>query len=126
MDSSLPVLLDASLSVSSENSEVKPQESFCSSLKDTWKVERPLGNSELSYFLPSRASGVNDMCAFRTISLIQASHLSPRRYLHLGFIAPEHVVRRARVRLVWAILRIRHPLLASKVLMQGYDDVRFV
>lgn len=108
MDSSLPVLLDASLSVSSENSEVKPQESFCSSLKDTWKVERPLGNSELSYFLPSRASGVNDM------------------YLHLGFIAPEHVVRRARVRLVWAILRIRHPLLASKVLMQGYDDVRFV
>lgn len=49
-----------------------------------------------------------------------------RRYLHLGFVAPEHVVRRARVRLVWAILRIRHPLLASKVLMQGYDDVRFV
>ncbi|KAG2156621.1 uncharacterized protein EDB93DRAFT_1127571 [Suillus bovinus] len=73
-----------------------------------WKVERPLGNNELSYFLPSRASGVNDM------------------YLHLGFDAPEHVIRRSRVRVVWAILRIRHPLLASKVVMQDYDDVRFV
>ncbi|KAG1885501.1 hypothetical protein F4604DRAFT_1615682 [Suillus subluteus] len=109
MDSSLPVLLDASCSASDEDSEVKPQGSrYCSSLKDAWWVERPLGNSELSYFLPSRASGVNDM------------------YLHLGFVAPEHVVRRARVRMVWAILRIRHPLLASKVVMQGYDDVKFV
>ncbi|KAG1783532.1 hypothetical protein EV702DRAFT_1208638 [Suillus placidus] len=87
------MLLDVSCSVSDE---------------DESEVERQLGNTELSYFLPSRASGVNDM------------------YLHLGFVAPEHVVRRARVRMVWAILRIRHPLLASKVVMQGYDDVRFV
>ncbi|KAG1813317.1 uncharacterized protein BJ212DRAFT_1482771 [Suillus subaureus] len=108
MDSSLPVPLDASCTVSDEHSEVKPQGSYRSSLKDTWKVERPLGNSELSYFLPSRASGVNDM------------------YLHLGFVAPEHVVRRERVLMVWAILRIRHPLLASNVVMQGYDDVKFV
>ncbi|KAG1757180.1 hypothetical protein EDB19DRAFT_1656229 [Suillus lakei] len=108
MDLSPPVLLDASYSVSDEDSEVKHQGSYCSSQTDTWKVERPLGNTELSYFLPSRASGVNDM------------------YLHLGFVAPEHVVRRARVSMVWAILRIRHPLLASKVVMHGYDDVRFV
>ncbi|KAG1904712.1 uncharacterized protein F5891DRAFT_1012458 [Suillus fuscotomentosus] len=109
MDTSPPVLLDASYSVSDSDSEVKPHRSYdCSSLKDTWKVERPLGNNELSYFLPSRADGVNDM------------------YLHLGFVAPEHVVRRARVLTVWAILRIRHPLLASKVVMQDYDDVRFV
>jgi hypothetical protein len=110
MDPSLPVLLEiASRSVSDDDSEVKSQGSYCSSLKDTtWKVERPLGNSELSYFLPSRASGVNDM------------------YLHLGFVAPEHAVRRARVLIVWAILRIRHPLLASKVIMQDYEDVKFV
>ena len=41
-------------------------------------------------------------------------------------MAPERIVRRARVRMVWAILRIRHPLLASKVVMHDYDDVRFV
>ncbi|KIJ66266.1 hypothetical protein HYDPIDRAFT_109260 [Hydnomerulius pinastri MD-312] len=70
-------------------------------------VERKMGDSELSYFLPSRASGVNDM------------------YLHLGFNAPEHLVRRARVRVVWAILRVRHPLLASTVTMHNYEDVRF-
>ena len=26
-------------------------------------LERTLGDSELSYYLPSRADGVNDMCA---------------------------------------------------------------
>ncbi|KAG2155563.1 hypothetical protein DEU56DRAFT_768027 [Suillus clintonianus] len=108
MDSSSPVLLDPSCRVSDEDLDPKPQGSYCSSQTATWKVERPLGDSELSYFLPSRATGVNDM------------------YLHLGFVAPEHVVRRARVRMVWAILRIRHPLLASKVVMHDYDDVRFV
>ncbi|KAG0707461.1 hypothetical protein DFH29DRAFT_844493 [Suillus ampliporus] len=108
MNPSSSVLLDASCNVSDEDSEVKVQGSYCSYQTDTWKVERPLGNSELSYFLPSRASGVNDM------------------YLHLGFVAPEHLVRRARVRMVWAILRIRHPLLASKVVMHDYDDVKFV
>ncbi|KAI0275009.1 hypothetical protein BC834DRAFT_965456 [Gloeopeniophorella convolvens] len=70
--------------------------------------ERKLGNSELSYYLPGRAAGVNDM------------------YLHLGFKAPERNVSWARVRAVWAVLRMRHPLLASKVAMRGYDDVRFV
>ncbi|KAF9245806.1 hypothetical protein BU15DRAFT_40570 [Melanogaster broomeanus] len=71
-------------------------------------VERRMGNSELSFFLPSRANGVNDM------------------YLHLGFDAPEQLVRRARVRAVWAILRVRHPLLASKVIAHNYEDVRFM
>jgi len=47
-------------------------------------------------------------------------------YLHLGFKAPERLVLRPRVRTVWAILRMRHPLLASSVVMQGYHDVRFV
>ncbi|KAH7916416.1 hypothetical protein BJ138DRAFT_1121796 [Hygrophoropsis aurantiaca] len=72
------------------------------------QFERRMGDSELSYYLPSRTNGVNDM------------------YLHLGFDAPEHMIQCARVRVVWAILRIRHPLLASKVIMHDYDDVRFV
>ncbi|KAG6334541.1 hypothetical protein ID866_4557 [Astraeus odoratus] len=71
-------------------------------------VERRMGDTELSYYLPSRGNGVNDM------------------YLHLGFNASEHLVQRPRIRLVWAILRIRHPLLASSVTMHSYDDVRFI
>ncbi|KAH9982832.1 hypothetical protein BGW80DRAFT_1160922 [Lactifluus volemus] len=70
--------------------------------------ERQLGDNELSYYLPSRAIGVNDM------------------YLHLGFKAPKSRILRRRVRAVWAILRMRHPLLASKVVMRSYEDVRFV
>lgn len=30
------------------------------------------------------------------------------------------------MRTVWAILRLRHPLLASKVVMQDYEDISFV
>jgi len=70
--------------------------------------ERRLGDSELSYFLPSRSSGVNDM------------------YLHLGFRAAVQFVKRERVRTVWALLRVRHPLLGSKVVMRDYNDVSFV
>lgn len=33
---------------------------------------------------------------------------------------------RPRVRAAWAILRMRHPLLASHVVMQNYDDIKFV
>ncbi|KAF8590086.1 hypothetical protein K439DRAFT_1628300 [Ramaria rubella] len=72
-------------------------------------LSRALGDSELAYFLPSRVDGANDM------------------YLHLGFTAPTSLVNPERVALTWAILRGRHPLLASRVLMQPgkYDDVRF-
>jgi len=72
------------------------------------RFQRQLGDSELSYYLPSRESGVNDM------------------YLHLGFRASGYLVRRSRVSLVWAILRVRHPLLASKIEMYDYNDIRFV
>ncbi|KZT75031.1 hypothetical protein DAEQUDRAFT_720240 [Daedalea quercina L-15889] len=72
------------------------------------QYERKMGDTELSYFLPSRQTGVNDM------------------YLHLAFDAPPQLLRHARVRLVWAILRLRHPLLSAKVVMHDYDDVRFV
>ncbi|KAG6837666.1 hypothetical protein H0H93_004942 [Arthromyces matolae] len=67
-----------------------------------------MGDTELSYYLPARENGVNDM------------------YLHLGFHAPSGNLDRERIRLVWAILRIRHPLLASKIEMHSYDDIRFV
>lgn len=70
--------------------------------------ERKMGDSEVSYYLPSRATGVNDM------------------YLHLGFKAPAHLVTPARIRTVWAILRLKHPLLASQVQMHDYADIRFV
>ncbi|KIM47643.1 hypothetical protein M413DRAFT_439312 [Hebeloma cylindrosporum] len=70
-------------------------------------VERTLGETEASYFLPSRESGVNDM------------------YLHLGCRAPTHLVERRRVSIVWAIMRVRHPLLASQIEMHNYEDIRF-
>ena len=64
-------------------------------------------------------------CAFPPFSTF--SNLpAPLRYLHLGFKAPVHVMTRERVRVVWAILRQRHPLLAASVEMHDYDDVRFV
>jgi len=71
-------------------------------------VERKLGDTEASYFLPSRESGVNDM------------------YLHLGFTTQSRTVERDRIAHVWAILRLRHPLLASSVEMHDYHDIRFV
>lgn len=72
--------------------------------------ERRLGDSELSYFLPSRADGVNDM------------------YLHLGMRAASNLLTPGRFETAWAISRLRHPLLASSVeLNRGdYHSARFV
>ncbi|KAI0375191.1 hypothetical protein BV20DRAFT_1009355 [Pilatotrama ljubarskyi] len=72
------------------------------------RYERKMGETELSYFLPSRQTGVNDM------------------YLHLGFKAPRHIAQRGRVCTVWAILRLRHPMLCARAEMRDYDDVRFI
>jgi len=92
------------------------------------RYERKMGDTELSYYLPSRANGVNDMWAlFRSHAPATLSDLFfARRYLHLGFKAPSHIMERERVRVVWAILRQRHPLLAATVEMHDYNDVRFV
>lgn len=91
------------------------------------RYERKMGDTELSYFLPSRQTGVNDMyvsgcalggrCALTSVSC---------RYLHLGFKAKGTVTKRPRVSTVWAILRLRHPLLRAHVEIHDYDDVRFV
>jgi len=48
------------------------------------------------------------------------------RYLHLGFRASSSIMNRQSIALVWSILRIRHPLLASQVEMHDYNDIRFV
>ncbi|KZT41825.1 hypothetical protein SISSUDRAFT_981301 [Sistotremastrum suecicum HHB10207 ss-3] len=71
---------------------------------------RPLAHSELSYFLPSREDGVNDM------------------YLHLGFKAPAALVTAERVLEAWTVIRGRHPLLASTVKMDpwNYEHASFV
>lgn len=96
------------------------------------RYERKMGNSELSYYLPSRANGVNDMCVlgFLSLDLSPGASLSlflhHLRYLHLGFKAPTHIMKRERVRVAWAIFRQRHPSLAATVEMHDYDDVRFV
>jgi hypothetical protein len=95
--------------------------------QDPISYERQLGDSELAYYLPGRATGVNDMfVCIPHLWRVKLAHLFHDRYLHLGFKAPKSRMLRRRVRAVWAILRMRHPLLVSKVVMRSYEDVRFV
>ncbi|KAJ7661230.1 hypothetical protein B0H17DRAFT_1020371 [Mycena rosella] len=71
---------------------------------------RRLGQNELSYFLPSREYGLNDMFA-RVI-----------------FRAPPALASPLRLRIVWAILRVQNSLLASQIEMPAgcYDEARFI
>lgn len=50
------------------------------------------------------------------------------RYLHLGMTATAEVFAPARVDATWALLRLRHPLLASTVEMApgDYSNASFV
>jgi len=126
---SLPPLTDWSNlnEHSSDSSGTASPASSNGTLVDATRVclyQRRLGDSELAYYLPSRENGVNDMYvspAWSTPGIHPA-----RRYLHLGFRAPDVFVQRERVRTVWAILRLRHPLLSSKIQMHDYNDVRFM
>ncbi|KAJ7720290.1 hypothetical protein DFH07DRAFT_1008899 [Mycena maculata] len=70
---------------------------------------RKLGQNELSYLLPSRARGVNDMST------------------RIIFRAPQALVSPLRLRIVWAIIRVRNSLLACRVEMApgSYDNARF-
>ncbi|KAJ7255890.1 hypothetical protein B0H12DRAFT_1113298 [Mycena haematopus] len=70
---------------------------------------RALSPNELSYFLPSRAYGLNDTFTQVTVH------------------APSSLVSPMRVRIVWAILRMRHSLMACRVEMQPgcYDEAYF-
>lgn len=49
-----------------------------------------------------------------------------RRYLHLKLFCPPQILLPSRVLLVWALLRLRHPLLASRVEVRQLDDIYFV
>ncbi|KAJ7058094.1 hypothetical protein C8F01DRAFT_1255978 [Mycena amicta] len=71
---------------------------------------RKLSSNELSYFLQSRADGANDL------------------FILVEVQAPEALLTPLRIQIVWAILRLRHTLLASRVQMKPgcYDDARFV
>jgi hypothetical protein len=78
----------------------------------------------LTIFLPVQMASMTCLQLF--CFHLPANQSLVHRYLHLGFRAPERLVRRERIRFVWAILRNRHSLLASRVEMKNYDDVRFV
>ncbi|KAJ7449292.1 hypothetical protein FB451DRAFT_1288036 [Mycena latifolia] len=71
---------------------------------------RKLGQNELSYFLPSREYGLNDM------------------FTRVVFRAPPALVSPLRLRIVWAIMRVRHSLLACQIEMAPgrYDEARFI
>ncbi|KAK7044511.1 hypothetical protein R3P38DRAFT_2509223 [Favolaschia claudopus] len=71
---------------------------------------RALSPNELSYFLPSRAYGLNDTCN------------------RIIFHAPPSLVSPLRVGIAWAIMRLRHSLLACRIEMSPgkYDEVQFV
>ncbi|KAG9019428.1 hypothetical protein FRB90_002580 [Tulasnella sp. 427] len=60
--------------------------------------ERLMGDTELSYYLPSRADGANDMS------------------LCIGFNGPRHLFTPRRVLATWALLLLRHPQLAQRVI----------
>lgn len=94
-------------------------------LQNPIRIERSLGDTETSYFLPSRESGVNDM--YILLKLIGGKVFDKcERYLHLGFSAQPQSIRRDRVANAWAILRLKHPLLACNIEMHDYDDIKFV
>ncbi|KAK7044521.1 hypothetical protein R3P38DRAFT_2690151 [Favolaschia claudopus] len=71
---------------------------------------RTLSSNELSYFLPSRAYGLNDT------------------YNRIIFHAPPSLVSPLRVHIAWAIIRLRHSLMACRVEMSPgkYDEAQFV
>ncbi|KAJ6460966.1 hypothetical protein C8R45DRAFT_536177 [Mycena sanguinolenta] len=71
---------------------------------------RKMGLNELSYYLPSRAFGLNDM------------------FTRVIFRAPPALVSPFRLQVVWAIIRVRTSLLGSTIDMAPgcYDDARFI
>ncbi|WVQ95671.1 hypothetical protein IAU59_002769 [Kwoniella sp. CBS 9459] len=70
--------------------------------------KRKLSDNEISYYLPSRADGVNDM------------------YLHHSLAAPQDKMSPTRILHLWAYQILRHPLLASQIDFRGYEDISFV
>ncbi|KAJ7038000.1 hypothetical protein C8F04DRAFT_1327940 [Mycena alexandri] len=90
--------------------QMMPPESSPSKQPTLPTYRRTLSPNELSYFLPSRAYGLNDMCNRN------------------GFHAPPTLISPQRVCIAWAIMRLRHSLLACRVEMAPgcYDQAEFV
>ncbi|KAF8317106.1 hypothetical protein DL93DRAFT_2226469 [Clavulina sp. PMI_390] len=61
------------------------------------RLQRLLSPNELSYYLPSRAYGANDMCVCYELW------------------APPELMTASRLLLAWSILRLRHPLISSRI-----------
>ncbi|KAF8317108.1 hypothetical protein DL93DRAFT_2154399 [Clavulina sp. PMI_390] len=61
------------------------------------RLQRSLSPNELSYYLPSRAYGANDMC------------------VSFEVWAPPELMTTSRLHLAWSILRLRHPLLSCHI-----------
>jgi hypothetical protein len=78
-----------------------------------------------SYFLPSRAYGLNDMiCELPHFARPRSDAPPAGMTIH----APPALISSLRVRIVWAIMRLRHSLMACRVEMAPgcYDDAQFV
>ncbi|KAF9503063.1 hypothetical protein BS47DRAFT_1402780 [Hydnum rufescens UP504] len=74
------------------------------------EFQRPLSDNELSYFLPSRAE----------VSMMYF-------VIHLDIRSAASLITRDRLAIVWAITRLRHTLLASRIILPPgqYDKAYF-
>ncbi|CED82395.1 hypothetical protein [Phaffia rhodozyma] len=83
-------------------------ESLAMSYETTDAVSRALSSNELSYYLPSRATGVNDMYLHHRLATFE-----PHRFDY------------QRIVVIWAILTGRHPLLDSAVRKTSQETYSF-
>ncbi|KAF7309740.1 hypothetical protein MIND_00345800 [Mycena indigotica] len=97
------------VSSSVRQSETQQQQQPASVAPTFATYRRALSPNELSYFLPSRAYGLNDM------------------FIRITLRAPPNLITPHRLHIIWAILRLRHSLMASRVEMKpgAYDDAHF-
>ncbi|KAF8317107.1 hypothetical protein DL93DRAFT_2095866 [Clavulina sp. PMI_390] len=75
----------------------QPGGTNCPVLSPLPRLQRLLSPNELSYYLPSRAHGANDMC------------------MSYELWAPPELMTPYRLLLAWSILRLRHPLIGSRI-----------
>ncbi|KAF7315961.1 hypothetical protein MIND_00112900 [Mycena indigotica] len=90
--------------------EIIPQSVSAPTERVVPTFKRPLGPNELSYFLPSRAYGLNDI------------------FTRITFFAPAELISPFRIQVAWAVTLLRHTLLASTIEMKpgDYDGAEFV
>ena len=65
---------DSAQPLQESTANVPSTQPFSTSLPTSLHVERKLGDTEISYFLPSRESGVNDMCDRSHIGILHANN----------------------------------------------------